>query len=202
MNNEVNNSPNETSTIINNTEVTVVDNTVKPIKKSSNKGPIIAFVIIMLIGSVVVLFKDDFFKKEAPIIENNTVIENNNTIETNETPEVKDNHVYDWKDEATNGTVVTVIVRKDCYYCTVYEPIIKKLSNDMNFKLYYFVVEDLLSEEFDMVTSTFNIGFKGNYPYTAIISEGKVTGEYTGFTTESEIKNFLTSHLPLEEYVE
>jgi hypothetical protein len=43
MNNEVNNSPNETSTVINNTEVTVVDNTAKPIKKSSNKGPIIVF---------------------------------------------------------------------------------------------------------------------------------------------------------------
>ncbi len=195
----MNNNPNETNntnTVINNTEVTVVDNTAKPIKKISNKGPIIAFVIIMLIGSVVVLFKDDFFKKEVPIIENNTVVENNN--ETEEVDEI-DNHVYEWKDDATEGTVVTVISKNDCYFCSTYEPVIKKLANDMGFKLYYFVSDDLLSGEYDMITSSFNNKFRGSFPYTFIVSEGKFIGEYTGYTTESEIKSFLTSHLSLEE---
>ena len=63
---------------------------------------------------------------------------------------------YDWLAETQkkDESVITVLALTTCQYCQAYKPIITKIANDYNLKLFFYEVDSLSSTESEILTSS------------------------------------------------
>lgn len=98
--------------------------------------------------------------------------------------------------EATKSedTVITVIGLTYCQYCQKYNPIINKIAEDKEYKLYWFDADNYDEESLNTLTSTYEISYEGSSPYTLVTKGGEVIGEHVeGYMDENDTKSFLSN---------
>lgn len=103
------------------------------------------------------------------------------------------NNVNEWLTEVTeNSGVVTILGKSTCQHCMEYKPAIEKLANKENFTLYFFELDKLSDEEYNIIMNSDYLNtYQGYVPYTFIISNGKKVDDLTGYSNIESIKDFL-----------
>ncbi len=105
------------------------------------------------------------------------------------------NNTYDvtqWLEDVQSKEVVTVIASTTCPHCQEYKPVITSLSQEHDFNLYFFEIEELSEDEKNTVLTTFDLkDFDGGVPYTFIVKDGKVAGTTIGFANQENTEKFL-----------
>lgn len=109
--------------------------------------------------------------------------------------EAKESTLTDWLNDTASNTVVTVIASSTCPHCQEYRPVITQLSIDNNFKLYFFEIDQLSSDDQQKLVSTFELSdYEGAVPYTFIVKDGEVVATTTGYADENSTKSFLKKY--------
>ena len=103
--------------------------------------------------------------------------------------------VSDWAEDVKEQTVVTVLASTTCPHCQEYKPVITALAKKHDFKLYFFEMEELSSDEQNVVMTTFDLeNYDGGVPFTFIVKNGKVVSDTTGFSTEDDTIKYLKTN--------
>lgn len=105
---------------------------------------------------------------------------------------IKDN-VNEWLTEIKeNKTVVTILGKSTCQHCMEYKPVIEKLANKEKFTLYFFELDNISDDEYNLIMgSEYLDTYEGYVPYTLITSNGKKVDDLTGYSNIDQIKDFL-----------
>ena len=91
--------------------------------------------------------------------------------------------------------IVTILGLTTCGHCQQYKPTIEKLSDKHKFKLYFFELDELKSEEREIVENTFELQTYGDsVPFTFIVKDKKIIAEDTGFESRDYTYQFLKDH--------
>ena len=106
------------------------------------------------------------------------------------------NNVNEWLSETSeNKTIVTVLGKSTCEHCMAYKPVIDKIAKKEKFTLYFFELDSLSDNEYDSImNSKFLDTYEGYVPYTIIISNGEKVKDLTGYSTEEQIRSFLSEN--------
>jgi len=101
---------------------------------------------------------------------------------------------YDWLAETQkkDESVITVLALTTCQYCQAYKPIITKIANDYNLKLFFYEVDSLSSTESEILTSSYELkNYEGYVPFTFVLQNGEVVSDNTGYMDEESTIQFL-----------
>lgn len=102
--------------------------------------------------------------------------------------------LVEWvEDTSSNNPVVTVIASTTCPNCTNLKPIITELSEEYDFKLYFYESEELTADEVTVLHNTYDINYEGYVPYVFVTKNGKVVKDTTGFMDKDASIDFLKS---------
>ncbi len=139
-------------------------------KKSNLKGIIIAVICV------------------AAFVGLSLLLPSNGSNKKNNNPKYS---VSDWLTDIEGKTVVTVLASKTCPHCQEYKPVVTQLSQEHDFLLYFFELEDLTTDEQNVVMSTFDIDkFDGGVPFTFIVKDDKVVAQRVGYSDKDTIVAF------------
>lgn len=88
---------------------------------------------------------------------------------------------------------------KNCSWCSMYSPIIKKASENNDFKYHYFDIANLTQAQYNELAELFNQTDGIGTPYTALVKDGKIIDEIPGYVEENAIIDFLVKNDVLDE---
>ena len=94
--------------------------------------------------------------------------------------------VYDWlADTQTEDYIITVLALTTCQYFQAYKPVITKVAEDYDLKLYFYETDKLDNADHSILTTSYTLpNYEGYVPYTFILKDGEVVGDQTGYNDE------------------
>ena len=96
-----------------------------------------------------------------------------------------------YSDTLSTEPVVTVYAQTTCSHCLNFKPIIEEVKSENDFKLYWFELDTLTTNDYNTVLSTYNMeGYKGT-PYTLITKNGSVVSYHSGEMSKTSLTTFL-----------
>lgn len=105
--------------------------------------------------------------------------------------EMKSN-LEEWLTEtAEDDYVVTVIAQTTCSHCIQFKPIMQKVVNENDFKIYWFEANTLLDENYEKLTTTYELPNYEGTPYTFITKNGEFVDYISGQRDEKGLTKFL-----------
>lgn len=98
------------------------------------------------------------------------------------------------EDTKKDEYVITVFAQTFCGYCKQYQPIIQRIYNENDVKVYWFDIDaksSLTEEERNTVTSTYELPDFDGTPYTLVTKNGQTVAHYDrGADRETILKFF------------
>ena len=138
-------------------------------------------IVIIAIAAFVVLFIGLLF-----------LIDTSGSKSKKETGDVPS--AFDWLAETQKQDeyVITVLALTTCQYCQAYKPIITKVAEDYDLKLFFYEVDSLGTTESEILTSSYELkDYEGYVPFTFVLQNGEVIGDNTGYMDEDGTIEFL-----------
>lgn len=103
--------------------------------------------------------------------------------------------ILEWL-EACKGEepVVTVIAQTTCSHCINFKPVIQKVQGEYGFKLYWFEADEMSNEDYQTLTTTYDLQTYRGTPHTFIVKGDKLVAEQSGEAKEEALVSFLKQY--------
>jgi len=132
----------------------------------ATRGMIIGVVITMLIMGIVVL-----------LILGSNDDNGNQTLSGNATETMRSFHNYFNADELA----LIVIAQESCPFCSMYKPIVDAVAEELNVKYLYIDIDQLRLPQAEVENIMGMLGADGGVPFSAVVKNGKVVKNWSGF---------------------
>jgi len=91
--------------------------------------------------------------------------------------------------------VVTIIGQTGCGHCINFKPVVKKVFNENDFKVYWFEANQMSNERYQTLTGAYDLPDYGGTPYTFITYNGELVDYYSmGEMSKEALEEFLTKN--------
>ena len=101
-----------------------------------------------------------------------------------------------WVDDTKKEEyVVTVVAQTGCGHCINFKPVMKKVFNKNDFKIYWFEADLMNKERYQTLIGTYELPDYGGTPYTFITYKGELVDYYSmGEMSKEALEGFLTKN--------
>ena len=105
----------------------------------------------------------------------------------------EDQTIENWqKDILNDELIVTVAGMSTCSHCQEYKPVITKLAQKYHFKLYFFELDKLTDDEYNILMNKYNYeNYEGTVPYTFVVKKDKFIVDKVGYKDRNDLMFFL-----------